>query len=92
MTTLPITAVGDPVLRTPAAPLSPAELADPQTRRFIDDLIETKRAAKGAGLAAKLFVDRMTDLTTLTTWEQFERFRKREFLARVAEITERFGS
>jgi hypothetical protein len=36
--------------------------------------------------------DRVTDLTTLTTWEQFERFRKREFLARVAETAERFGS
>jgi peptide deformylase len=52
MTILPITMVGDPVLRTPAAPLSPAELADPDTQRFIDDLIETKRAANGAGLAA----------------------------------------
>jgi peptide deformylase len=52
MTVLPITVVGDPVLRTPAAPLSRAELADPDTQRLIDDLIETKRAANGAGLAA----------------------------------------
>jgi peptide deformylase len=52
MTTLPITMIGDPVLRTPSAPLSRAELADPDTQRFIDDLIETKRAANGAGLAA----------------------------------------
>ena len=52
MTVLPITRVGDPVLRTPAAPLSEDELADPDTQRFIDDLIDTKRAANGAGLAA----------------------------------------
>jgi peptide deformylase len=52
MTVLPITQVGDPVLRTRAAPLSQEELAAPDTQRFIDDLIETKRAAHGAGLAA----------------------------------------
>jgi len=52
MTVLAIRTVGDPVLRTPAAPLSPAQLEDPDTQRFIDDLIETKRAANGAGLAA----------------------------------------
>jgi peptide deformylase len=52
MTILPITLVGDPVLRTRAAPLSRAELADQDTQRLIDDLIETKRAAGGAGLAA----------------------------------------
>jgi peptide deformylase len=52
MTILAITVVGDPVLRTPAAPVSASALADPDTQRFIDDLIETKRAANGAGLAA----------------------------------------
>jgi peptide deformylase len=52
MTLLPITQIGDPVLRTPAKRLSEDELADPDTQRFIDDLIETKRAANGAGLAA----------------------------------------
>lgn len=58
MTILPIMVVGDPVLRTPAAPLSRSELADPDTQRFIDDLIETKRAANGAGLAANQVGDR----------------------------------
>jgi peptide deformylase len=52
MTIQPITQIGDPVLRTPADPLSGDRLADPDTQRFIDDLIETKRAANGAGLAA----------------------------------------
>jgi peptide deformylase len=52
MTIQPITQIGDPVLRTPADPLSGDRLADPDTQRFIDDLIETKRSANGAGLAA----------------------------------------
>jgi peptide deformylase len=58
MTLLPITMIGDPVLRTPAAALSWAELEDPDTQRFIDDLVETKRAANGAGLAANQVGDR----------------------------------
>ena len=52
MTVLPIAMVGDPVLRQPAAEIDPAELATPELQRFIDDMIETKRAAGGAGLAA----------------------------------------
>jgi peptide deformylase len=49
---LPITTVGDPVLRRRADEVTPDELASPETQSFIDDLIETKRAAHGAGLAA----------------------------------------
>jgi peptide deformylase len=49
----PITEVGDPVLRTPAPELSLAQLREPGTQAFIEDLIETKRAAHGAGLAAQ---------------------------------------
>jgi peptide deformylase len=52
MTVLPITQIGDPVLRTRAEPLTREELADADTQSFIADLIETKRAARGAGLAA----------------------------------------
>lgn len=52
MTVLPITTVGDPVLRERARPLSADELASDDVQRFIDDLIDTKRAANGAGLAA----------------------------------------
>jgi peptide deformylase len=58
MTILPITLVGDPVLRAPALPLSPGDLADPETQRLIDDMVETKRAAAGAGLAANQVGDR----------------------------------
>ena len=52
MSVLEIRRVGDPVLREPAVDLSPDELADPEVQRLIDDMIETMRAAGGAGLAA----------------------------------------
>lgn len=43
-------------------------------------------------LDGRLFVDRMADLSTLSTWEQFDRFRREEFVARVTALTERVGS
>jgi peptide deformylase len=49
---LPITTVGDPVLRQRAHAISEDELGSAAVQTFIDDLIETKRAAHGAGLAA----------------------------------------
>jgi peptide deformylase len=52
VTVLPIATVGDPVLRRRADEVSLSELATPDTQRLIDDMIETKRAAGGAGLAA----------------------------------------
>jgi peptide deformylase len=52
MTVLPIATVGDPVLRERARELSLDELHSPEIQRLIDDMIETKRAAFGAGLAA----------------------------------------
>jgi peptide deformylase len=47
-----IVTIGDPVLRERARAVSPEELGSPDVQRLIDDLIETKRAANGAGLAA----------------------------------------
>jgi peptide deformylase len=47
-----IVAIGDPVLREPAREVDPDELRSPQVQALIDDLIETRRAANGAGLAA----------------------------------------
>ena len=47
-----IVTVGDPVLRERARELAPGELAAPATQALIDDMIETMRAASGAGLAA----------------------------------------
>jgi peptide deformylase len=52
VTVLPIAVVGDPVLRQRASEVDPAELSAPGLQRFIDDMIETKRAVGGAGLAA----------------------------------------
>jgi len=52
MTVLPIVTVGDPVLRERARELTSDELASDDVQAFIDDLIDTKRAADGAGLAA----------------------------------------
>jgi peptide deformylase len=47
-----IVTVGDPVLRERAREVGAEELRSPEVQRLIDDLIETKRAANGAGLAA----------------------------------------
>jgi peptide deformylase len=47
-----ITTVGDPVLRERAAEVSPEELRSDETQRLIDELIQTRREAGGAGLAA----------------------------------------
>ncbi len=52
MTVLPIVTVGVPVLRERAREVAPEELGTPEVQRLIDDMIETMRAAGGAGLAA----------------------------------------
>jgi len=43
-------------------------------------------------LDGTLFVDRVTDPTTLTTWEQFERFHREAFVERARRLVERVGS
>ncbi len=187
-----IVEIGHPVLRERAREVTPEELGSEEVQRLIDDMIETKRAANGAGLAANqiaetlriavveveegnprypykppvpltvivnpvieplddeteqinegclsvpdlrgevprfvnarlryldregaeheevvrgltagtfqhevdhldgtLFVDRVTDPTTLTTWEQFERFHRDAFVERARRLVERVGS
>jgi peptide deformylase len=52
MAILKIATIGHPVLREIARPLASAELAAPETQRFIDDLVETMVDANGAGIAA----------------------------------------
>jgi peptide deformylase len=47
-----VVAIGDPVLRQRARELSGEEIASPEIQGLIDDLIETKRARDGAGIAA----------------------------------------
>lgn len=192
MSARPIVEIGNPVLRERAREVTFDELRSEAVQRLIDDLIETKRAANGAGLAANqvaetlriavvevtagnprypykpptpltvlvnpvieplddevtyinegclsvpnlrgevprhlsvrvryldregreheevrrgltagtfqhevdhldgtLFLDRVVDPTTLTTWAEFERFYSDAFLERAARIVERFGS
>ena len=43
-------------------------------------------------LDGTLFLDRVTDLATLTTWDQFERFQRDAFAERARRIVERTGS
>ena len=191
MSVLPIVTVGDPVLRERAREVTPEALASPEVQRLIDDMVETMRAAGGAGLAANqvgsllriavaevdhnprypykppipltvmvnpviepldaetaainegclsvpdlrgevdrhvrvrvrrldrdgaehdevrlgltagtfqheldhldgvLFLDRVRDPRTFTTWEQFDRHHRDEFIARISEFVERVGS
>lgn len=52
MTVREIVTVGHPVLRERAREVTPDELASAEVQQLIDDLIDTMRAANGAGLAA----------------------------------------
>ncbi len=52
MSVLEIVTVGHPRLREEAHNVSEEELASAETQAFIDDMIDTMRAAGGAGLAA----------------------------------------
>jgi peptide deformylase len=191
MSVKPILTVGHPVLRQPAQPVAADELATSEIQAVIDDLIDTMRAANGAGLAAnqigvlhriatievhdnprypykpeipltvlvnpeleplddevvdinegclsvpdlrgtvsrhvnvrvrwldrhgdphdevkrgltagtfqhecdhldgRLFLDRVTDPTSFTTWEQFERHHRDAFVERITAFVERVGS
>jgi peptide deformylase len=187
-----IVTVGHPVLRERAREVTPEELRSPAVQQLIDDMVDTMRAAGGAGLAANqvgetvrvfvvevkpgnprypykppmpltvlvnptvepvgdetfevnegclsvpdlrgaldrfvtvrvryldrdgepheelrrgvsagtfqheldhldgvLFLDRVRDPTTFTTWEQFDRFHRDAFVARMHELVERVGS
>lgn len=42
-------------------------------------------------LDARIFVDRVEDPTTLTTWDNFDRYGREEFIAYVQEIVARYG-
>jgi len=52
MTVRDMLSIGHPVLRKTARPLDPDEVAGGGVQRLIDDLVDTMRAADGAGLAA----------------------------------------
>ena len=57
MTVLPIATVGHPVLRERAREITLEELRSAEVQRLIDDMVETKRAADGAGIAANQVFD-----------------------------------
>jgi peptide deformylase len=52
MPLLPIVEIGHPTLRARAREVTEDALGTPELRRICDDLVETMRAANGAGLAA----------------------------------------
>lgn len=52
MTIQPILNIGNPELRKPAPAVGVGEISSPKVQNLIDDLIDTMRAASGAGLAA----------------------------------------
>ena len=52
MALLPILEFPDPRLRTQAAPVDPARIADPAFQRLVDDMFESMYEAPGIGLAA----------------------------------------
>ena len=43
-------------------------------------------------LDGKLFLDRVSDSTTLTTWKGFSRYKEAAFRAQVAKVVEKYGS
>lgn len=43
-------------------------------------------------LDGKIYVDRVEDPTTFTTWENFERYHRDEFVSYVKTVVERYGS
>lgn len=49
---LKIVQAGDPVLRTPARPLTPQEIASAEVQQLVELMRETMRDAPGVGLAA----------------------------------------
>ena len=54
-----IVEIGHPALRERAREVTPAELRSDEFQRLIDDMIETMRAASGAGLAANQVAETM---------------------------------
>jgi len=52
MALLPILEFPDPRLRTVAAPVDPARIADTEFQKLVDDMFETMYEAPGIGLAA----------------------------------------
>src|SRR5690242_14434899 len=52
MATLPITKLGDPILRKVSRTIDLAVISTSEFRRLVEDMIETMHAANGIGIAA----------------------------------------
>ncbi len=65
MTVREILHVGNPLLREVSREITRAELASPEIQQLIDDMIDTMRAANGAGIAAP----QVGELVRITTIE-----------------------
>ncbi len=52
MSVRPVVPIGDPILRRPTTPVPPGAIASAEIQTLIDDMIDTMRAAAGAGIAA----------------------------------------
>ena len=67
---------------------------DPSTRQPFSPFegAEDLNAPAALQLDGVLFLDRVRDPKTLTTWEQFNRHHREAFLAHAREIVERTGS
>lgn len=52
MAVRPIARLGEPLLRRASEPIAPERLTTPWFRSLVEDLVDTMRAASGAGLAA----------------------------------------
>ena len=66
--------VGHPLLRDRSRELTREELASPAMQQLIDDLIDTMRAANGAGIAAP----QVGELVRITTIEVNDNPRNRQ--------------
>jgi peptide deformylase len=49
---LKVARIGHPIVRAPARPVDPGEVASAEIQRLIDDMVETMREYDGVGLAA----------------------------------------
>lgn len=96
---LTIVACGDPVLRRPADPMDPADLASSEIRRLVSKMQATMAAAPGVGLAAPQ-IGEAIQLAVLEDgperWgaltEQERAFREREALPFTVLVNPRYES
>ena len=80
MANLAITKIGRPVLRKKTKTLSAQDLARPEIRRLIQDMVDTMHQAEGVGLAANQ-VDQGLCLCVMECLQQNSRYPEAPFFA-----------